>query len=240
MQTVSWLGFGICSSLTRTMVHFFPSAGGVSAPYQSSCQISVFSSAMEPKSALLDGVRLSQPDGIRLEEAFPALQPGGGGLFGVHIKIATNQPRVELQKSLCFIEVVNQFNSARFAPYLERAASAEPASPRGGAAIKDAFHTTTCVIVNGSDKNETVSLLASGIGNEPVRTAATREVPSGGVIEVDLDAAQLFTQAQPVEQSWGLVRSQSVFLNDNLSDQIGVFLVYRDCESKKPISVCAL
>ena len=76
MQSVKWIGFGVSNALSRTVVHFFPSGGGVTAPYPANCMLNLFSLTvdesigglahkLEEKKIVLEGARLSQPDGVR-------------------------------------------------------------------------------------------------------------------------------------------------------------------------------
>ena len=41
MQSITWKSFGIATATTRTLVHFFPSAGNVSAPYPVMCRFQI-------------------------------------------------------------------------------------------------------------------------------------------------------------------------------------------------------
>ena len=115
MQSVKWIGFGVSNALSRTVVHFFPSGGGVTAPYPANCMLNLFSLTvdesigglahkLEEKKIVLEGARLSQPDGVRLDQAFEDLSQGVKGFFGITVELSTGQPKVDLSGSSCIIE----------------------------------------------------------------------------------------------------------------------------------------
>lgn len=242
MQTVNWLGFGMNNSITRSIVHIFPSSGGVSAPYQAMCQLSVFGPNMEAKSVLLEGVRLSQPDGVRIEDAFPGLKVEGPGFFGIHVTIGTNQPRVELYKSLCVIELVTQFSSVRYLPkFLSRPDKEAPEAPVVSY-VKDAFNTTSLIAVNASQSIQNIDVMTPGSGanDDGAVLVAHKELGASAVVEVDVQSSPHLSKLTPKEMGWGLLRSSPIFVRDNLPQDLAVFAMYRETESKKPISVSAL
>ena len=116
IQSVRWIAFGISNSSTKTIVHFFPSEGGVSAPYPATCTLKIFGSKMQERKVVIEGARLSHPDGVRLEQAFPSLGEENIGNFGLEIEVATIQPRVDVSPSSCIIELVSKGYSTRYWP----------------------------------------------------------------------------------------------------------------------------
>ena len=67
MQSVKWVSFGISNALTRTIVHFFPSEGGITAPFPATCALRIFGQGLIEKKVVIEGARLSHPDGVRVE-----------------------------------------------------------------------------------------------------------------------------------------------------------------------------
>ena len=114
VQTIRWIGFGILTALTRTALHLYPSSGTVTAPYPVNCRLALFGPGFQSKQVTLDGVRLSQPEGLWLDEVFPILRDSGASLFGIDLSFSCNQSRVDLGGSGCVIEFSSMSQSARY------------------------------------------------------------------------------------------------------------------------------
>ena len=106
MYTVRWFGFGVSQALTKSVLHFFPTSANVSAPYPVQCKIEIFSSRFGKKSLVLDGARLHQPDGIKLEAAFPVLEDGAHPIFGICLELSAQAQRVDIRPSQAFVELI--------------------------------------------------------------------------------------------------------------------------------------
>lgn len=135
MQTLSWLPFGVSSSITRTIVHFFPCADSVTAPYPANCALTLFGSGLQMRSVVLEGGRLSNPDGLRLEDAFPELKAESpaapsSGLFGLMVEISSPQPRLNLEGSGCIVEFSSRGYQNRYWPSRGVCRAAMPDSSR--------------------------------------------------------------------------------------------------------------
>jgi hypothetical protein len=125
VQTIKWLSFGLSNALTRTTVHFFPSAGSITAPYPATYKLSIFGgNEIEEKRVVLEGARLSQPDGVRVEDVFPALASQNAGIYALVIEVTGSESRVDVQPSQCIVELASKGGSARFIPRRMVAASA--------------------------------------------------------------------------------------------------------------------
>ncbi len=255
MQSVKWVTFGISNALTRTVVHFFPSEGGVTAPYPASCSLRVFGAGIIEKRVVIEGARLSHPDGVRVEDAFPALKSDGTGIFGLEIEVETLQPRIDISASGCVVELASKGHSARFWPKRlleiptgvikgakakEVAAEAEVKQKVAVAPIlKDSFSTTSLVVVNGSGESFRPNLcaVASSGDSEEIPLASLSE---GNAAETNLEEG-FFQNAHTEECTWGTVRSKPMVLRDPSSyEGKGVFLMYRDALTRRPVSVYAL
>jgi hypothetical protein len=116
MQSIKWLGFCVAQTMSRSVLHFFPSSDNASAPYAASCTLTLFGAGGVRSSVVLEGGRLGHPDGLRLEDAFPALKGEASGVFGLEVEISTPQPRLDVTSSGCVVEIVSQGLPVRFAP----------------------------------------------------------------------------------------------------------------------------
>lgn len=261
MQSVRWLSFSLASSLTRTLVHFFPYSHTVAAPYVSQCRLTVFGPGVERRTVILDGARLSHPDGVKVEDAFPELSsvadatPSG---FGLEIELLTLQQRADLGASGCVVELTaptrNTGQICRYWPSrLPDSISELPSDgptispPRTILALRDAFVTTSILVVNGRD--EGVKIALSGVVDSTDGATFTGNSYSdsfvaepGRVTEFDLPA-QLFEDAPPQSCGWGLVRGRT--LRFGIDEEVwrrGVvaYLVQRHPETRRPVTISAL
>lgn len=251
MQSVRWVTFCISNAVTRSIVHFFPASVNMAGPYACQCKLTLFRKDAEPKSVALEGARFGQPDGFRLDDVFPQLQEGTSGFFGLEFEISTGQPRTDLSASSCIIELSSRGQSCRFwprrfvedsdpnakMPILSRASA-----PRTMLGMKDAFSVGSIVIVNRTSEPVSPELIVSG-----PRTAEQGElvpvsiepVPPYGVVETDI--SETATSAAPaLECSWGLVRASGVWLAAPLPDNVIAYALYRECVTRRPVSVIAL
>jgi len=160
-NSVRSLVFCLSTASIKTRIHFFPSAGAAGGHLPISCLLTLFGKGVEKRSVLLDGGRLNQPDGLRLEDAFPALRGDVSGVFGLEIQLSCSQGRVNLLHSQTAIEFVSSTSSmvyggAPFSPMTEetddqslpsvtdRLQASRERSP-AGVAMQDALaHFVTC------------------------------------------------------------------------------------------------
>lgn len=134
-NTVRALAFCVSTSTIKSRVHFFPTAGVTSGPYSINCLLTLFGKGVERRTVMLDGGRLGQPDGIRLEDAFAALRGDASGLFGLEVRLSCSQGRVNLLSSQASIEVVSAQSAVLYAvaPFTH-APEDEGEEPAGGSA----------------------------------------------------------------------------------------------------------
>lgn len=271
MQNSKWIGFGLTSAISRSCMHFFPAADSVTAPYPAGCSLAIFRNDIPRRAVMLEGGRLSNPDGVWIEDAFPSLKNEITGLFGLEVEMMSVQQRLDLNGSGCVIEVVSQGFATRYWPArpatLPRqdngSKEGEQTSQRicwNGIAYKDNFHSCSLIVVNGSD-------VPAGI--EIIRTpAVSAQTPNGSwrieagpraVVEHDFEPA-LYQGVQPQECSWGTIRavpvkvygdlalglapaegaSRSLRLEQENQAALACYLVYRDNENRRIVSVMAL
>lgn len=229
MQLVRWLGFGFSNSVTRTVVHFFPSAGNVTAPYPAQCKLSIFGAGLDRRSVVLDGARFSQPDGVKLDLAFPALQEGFSGPFGLEVEITTSQPRQDLWCSFCVVELVSASPSVRYLPRQVCTEGEDLCIARVGLMKRDAFSNSSVIVVNGSSALFKPSL--SGLSVEGVPPGTATEVESG---------ESFYKDVEPLECSWGLCRAAGIQVGEDFPIEAAYFVLYRDSGTRRPVSVVAL
>ncbi len=251
MQSVRWVTFCISNAVTRSIVHFFPASVNMAGPYSAQCKLTLFQKDNEPRSVSLEGARFGQPDGFRLDDVFPQLQEGASGFFGLEFEIATTQPRTDLSASSCVIELSSRGQSCRFWPrkYLQdsdtsvkAAVLPKPSLDRSMLALKDAFFSSSLVIVNNGAEVFSPKLLAAGqatpTGGE-LRNISVDLVTARGVVEIDLtDSATADVPA--LECSWGLVRAGGIWNAESLPEQVSMYALYRETVTRRPVSVVAL
>ena len=247
--------FCLSTSSIKTRVHFFPTAGSTASHQPITCVLSLFGKGIEKRAVMLDGGRLNQPDGVRLEEAFPTLRNEASGIFGLEIQLSSQQGRVNLLSSQAAIELVSpqasiMYSSAPFVPDVEEVASPEPqgdlsqrlAAARRrsfvGVGLQDAFVTTSLVMVNST--NEAVRpAIFHGVGEE-AQSLPVGNISPESAMEIPLEES-LFKKTTPHECLWGLSRAEKISVGpDSLTPHTAFYVMYRDPVSKRPISVCAL
>jgi hypothetical protein len=159
--------FCLSTSSIKTRVHFFPTAGSTTSHQPISCVLSLFGKGIEKRAVMLDGGRLNQPDGVRLEDAFPNLRNEASGIFGLEVQLSSQQGRINLLQSQAAIELVSPqasilYYSSPFVADVPEAAAAEPSADimqrladarrRSfvGVGMQDSFVTTSLVMVNST------------------------------------------------------------------------------------------
>lgn len=228
MQSIRWLGLGISNALTKTVVHFFPSAGNVTAPYPAQCKLTIFGQAIGRRSVVLDGARLSQPDGVKLEAAFPVLQEGLINMFGLIVELNSQQPRIDMTSSSCLVELTSSSPSVKYSPH--ETYDNESYLPKSGVAFKDAYTSSSLVMVNASGE----------IHRPPLNPGFTVEgIASDCIMEVEL-GEPFFKDVEPKECNWGLSRVRAVEVPNEIPSSVAYFTVLRDVNTKRPVTIAAL
>lgn len=247
VNSVITRAFCMVTPVIRSRVHLFPSAGTTAGHYPVSCDLTLFGKGFERRSVRLEGGRLNQPDGIRLEDAFPALENEGSGLCGLEILFECPQGRINLGNSRLVVEIVSpqfsmSYGAAPFQPNSvtdgEPVASAQPSKSLVGVALQDGRTAPSLVVVNA-----TTELLrpefrhSSRDGDAPLQLGT---VAPNSVVEFALDEA-LCKNAEGREMLWG----SGVIERMWGPSQWGLggtvcYMLHRDPVSKRPISVCAL
>ena len=240
--------FCLSTPTVKSRIHFFPSAGSTGGHHPVLCQVTVFGKGIERRSVQLDGGRLNQPDGIRLEDAFPSLNVEAIGMCGVEMSLMCPQGRVNLLNSRIVIEMV----SPQFALAYSAARCRTIDEPESDSPLKVGRNTDSSVGIGIHDSSMSSSLVVVNAGEEMFRPDFSHVAPSGdapfpigtvgggSVVEFSLDETLCKTGA--VRQSlWGDTRVEKVW-SEALPelDSVACYMLYRDPVTRRPLSVCAL
>jgi hypothetical protein len=242
--------FFMTTNSVRSRVHFFPSAGATAGHYPVACELTVFGKGIETRSVRLDGGRLNQPDGIRLEDAFPALLTETSGLCGLQVALETSQGRINLLNSRIVIEMVSPQFSLSFSAAPCRPSKSGDESPADG--DRDTALEAKLLGVAIQDHLCTSSLVAVHAGDDLIRpdlrhVLRDAEAPlhmgtvaAHSVVEFPLEDA-VSKYGVPHEALWGDTVIEK-FWGSLQGEVAGVswYLLNRDPVTKRPISVCAL
>jgi len=269
MRSAKWLAFGLSNKQTRTLVHFFPSAGNVTAPYPVNCKLSVFGPWDGKKSLTIEGARLSQADGIRVEEVFPDYigGPDSGegqeGAYGLEIELSIFQPGIDISASSCIVELQSQTSTASYRASPMRVldqSSAKDTKSREMSeeivaegedekqniasfiAVHDAYHTSSLVVLNSGSGKFVPALLERGFENNEEALMPfphSLELAPVSLVEHRFNAED-FAKVEPVECSFGLFRAKQLYLRQGAASDSIMYALYRDKVSNQPISVSAI
>jgi len=236
MQTVQWITFGLAQNLAQTSLHLVPAAAGISAPYPVVTRVSCFRGGECQKSLTVEGLRLQQPDCIVVDELFPFLKEQPVGFYGIEITLGCAQPRVDLSRSSCFMEIRHKSTVLQFRPAITGKAESNGSTEKStGLVIKDSYLNSSIVFVNGTEQQFSPALIQGDVDSthsvftvEAVAPLSVLEIPAKEGSVERLKARQF---------GWGMSRMTSVTLSEQLPSGAGCYLMYRDAVSQFPISV---
>lgn len=240
-------GFFFGAAPTRSRIHFFPTAGTAGGHYPVGCTLRVFGRDIEDKSVQLDGGRVSQPDGLRIEDAFPHVLAEAAGAIGLEVSLRASQGRLNLLSSQVYIESVSAqmnlvFPSAPFRP-LENTA--------GDVSADEARSTKRSGLVSVAD-GQIASLVIINSGTEPVQPKLSslgkqgEEIISLGTVSgntvFEFPMQELLSRQVECHRTLSghlTVAPVSCYMSENI-DHVEVYVLYRDGDSKMPCSVNVL
>ena len=230
---MQWISFAQSDSLTRSILHVLPSTRGGIVTQAISCSIELFGDRPESTEVAIDGIRLNQPDGIRLDEAFLRLKEGGNSLIGICVKIESAQQRSDLRHSSCLIELFSRERTMRF-PMPVRDAPIKPTQTLP--VIADRLCQTSVVFVNrGLQYNEVQIRLAPAISHAGA-TPLNISVSPQSVSEYSL-ASLLPQSAEPFHASWGEVSMAAAEIVTEIDTDVAAFVLYREVGTQRIVSV---
>ena len=255
-STVKTALFCLSTSSIKTRVHFFPSAGASTSHQPITCILSLFGKGIEKRSVMLDGGRLNQPDGVRLEDAFPSLRGEASGIFGLELQLSSQQGRANLLNSQAAVELVSPQSSLLYysAPFVAESAPENATVGEGldiptrlqaarrtsfvGVGLQDSFLTTSLIMINSTSETVRPSIF-HGVGPE-AQSLPVGNIAPESAMEIPLEES-LFKNSVPKECLWGLSRAEKISIGtDSLTPNTAFYVMYRDPVSKRPVSVCAL
>jgi hypothetical protein len=223
MYTARWYGFGVSQGLTKSVLHFFPTSSNVSAPYPLQCKIEIFSERFGKKTLILDGARLHQPDGIKLEAAFPVLEDGAHPIFGISLELSGQTQRVDIRASQVFMELINAGSRVRFRL---KQSEAQPEHPSAPLLYKDEHCFTDLVIVNGSSDQIKVEGL----------TELPKPIPAESVVAIE-PADNFYEAGATFETDRSMSSFRGIVAHDFSHPERALYVMQRDIETKKIQSV---
>jgi hypothetical protein len=250
VNSVYTRAFFMTTNSIRSRVHFFGSAGTTAGHYPVGCELTVFGKGVERRSVRLDGGRLNQPDGIRIEDAFPSLAAETSGICGLEVRLDCPQARINLLNSRIVLEMVSPQFSLSFtaapcsADTLQAEGGAQSLEPKlarrmpVGIALHDQLCSASLVVVNASTdliRPEVRHVLRDAEAPLHLGTVAAESV-----VEFPLDEA-LCKQGLVHEALWGDAVIEKLWATESINDSAATwYLLYRDPVHKRPISVCAV
>ncbi len=246
---VQWHAFGLHTNRTKTLVHFFPSAGSLTAPYPAQCRLTAYGDAVGVKTVTLDGGRVSQPDGICIDDVFPSLESEKSAAVGLIIEVSTMQPRLNISTSDCVIEFVTEGFSTRFHPAKtgEPAAAVNPESAEDGkycplgVAIKDKYTSTSIFMLNPSENEvqPALSVLRKGTNNAELSSLEGPGISPSSLREISI-GDNYYSSAFEVQQPYGMQQYLPLVYEGTSDSRVVMYCVYRDASTGCPVSVSPL
>lgn len=236
--SVKWRGFAYTSSVHRTFLHFFPASHHGNAPYSVIARCRVFGGENPPEEIALEGLRLAQPDGFRLDEAFSDLEAKHGTLCGFDFELVASENRIDLAASRVAVELVSGASSVRF--WLTQCLSGERESQKNSPLllVRDAFHLSSLILVNAGEKVAQPKLVPAA-ERVPGSLLAIGELGPHSAVEW-VPSPEEMGNLRAAEASWGLTRALGLELSLPQAEDLSAFAIYRDALSRQPVSVCAL
>ena len=242
----------------RSRIHFFPTAGNAGGHYPVVCSLTLYGKSVEKRTVQLDGGRINQPDGLRIEDAFAGLSVEHQGLFGLDIGLSVAQGRLNLLPSQVFVESASSqlnllYSGASFGSVSSQGedqrddteqrlgdAGADVACKgrRVGMVVLEEDRNASLVIVNGSDAvvKPQVSLVHEGV-EIPTQLGT---VGAHSVFEFPLKEVLAQSIVRHNTMVGGLsVARLACTLFENI-DQVEVYVLYRYTDSKIPCAVTVL
>lgn len=258
--------FVISAPGLRSRIHFFPTAGNTGGHYPVVCTLTLYGKGIEKRTLQLDGGRINQPDGVRLEDAFTGIYGEHQDIFGLDVGLSVAQGRLNLLPSQVFIESVSSQISLLYsgAPF-GIAANISPAQRESGG--QGTGNRNEIISTRGPDSVSTRGRRVGIVVLEEGRSASLVIVNgSDGVVKPQLTFLQ---QGADASMQLGTVGPHSVFefplkevlaksalshntmvgdvsvarlacnLFENI-DQVEVYVLYRYTDSRIPFAVTVL
>lgn len=240
MPSVSWSSFFISSAVASTVVHFMPCSKNSAAPYPVHCRFEVFGVGFPKRAAVVEGARLQQPDGIRLEDLIPELKAGFTGLLGFNLELSVTQSHADILDSRCHVELHVADDLIRFQP--KPAVSTN--ETRTDLILADDISSHSLIVVNSGLEMQTIALTKPKGGfyrlfpltNEVHDASEQVQVSPWSVVELALSEQDLISGLQTLQTRRLKVGQFNITLNHDVS----AFLICRDRHTKRLLNVRGL
>ncbi len=238
MQSITWRAFCVSNTYTKSVVHFFPFAANSTAPYAVNCTLSIFGNGLKRRSVTLEGARIGQPDGVRLDHVFEEIQQGISGLVGLDIELSAGQQRVDLSASSCVIELISGKNSSvRY--YARQIGQAGSRSIKPMALLNDPTCTHSVVAINGSAAQVQPGFYLEG-ANTPAESESEVRIELAEMQPDSLSEISLKQSAGSIYRRLDQGEGVQRFYSDELNSDLAVYALLRDANNNSPMSVYAL
>lgn len=240
MPSISWSSFFISSAVASTVVHFMPCSKNSTAPYPVNCRFEVFGVGFPKRAAVVEGARLQQPDGIRLEDLIPELKNSFTGLLGFNLELSVTQSHADISDSKCFVEFHIAEDIIRFEPK----AMVSSDTVREDLILSDDLSSYSLIAINSGLEMQNIELLKPNGGrfrlfpltNETHDAREQVQLSPWSVVELSLSEQDLIAGLQTLETRRLKVGQFRATLNHDLA----IFLVCRDRHTKKLLTVRGL
>lgn len=220
MNSVRWSGFAISSPVSRTTVHFYPCDLRAAAIVEVSLTIKLFNTAFGERVVQIEELRCGQPDGVRLEDAFPALKSEPAGLMGLEVELSAHSTRADLSPSEVVVELRTRGASARYRP------------------------RRICVVSEGVSLVPSQAARPRIVSLNPYADCSLIAVMPSAEVQgrvTELDPASLMQSTARYDSRWGALSAAEVRLPEEFSSpDVACFAVYRERAERRPISVSVL
>lgn len=246
MRSIQWLTFYMPDKSQQTRLHFFPASPIAATPFPVDLSVTIFGRYIEPKRMTIDGARMFQPDGMRLEDVFQLPDQAAESPFGLLVEISCPQPRADVSASSCMMEIMSADGFVRYkVPPIKQSETEEVEQEeeleRCSLLMRDSYFAPSIVVVNATDSELKPQLMSFSTQNPD----GTRElIPVGqlgpwSVLERKLEGV-LFSNVEPEEFSWGLMRARTIVPVGLPEQGVSCYVMYRDAKINTIQSIRAI
>lgn len=226
---MTWVTFGEHTETVKTAVHFFPYGGSISATYPVDLTLTIFAEEFETVEVTMEGARLSQPEGIVIDQVFPALLTDYSGLYGLKIKITCNkQLGLDLIGSSCMTELFYPEGVVRFAAK-EFDNSMETVT---GVCHTNENCSSSLVVLNCSAESQSNHLPAGIVRHKQAQSLEPNAVKEYSVSDNFLQSG--------IQQNCGLGRATFQSFELSPAAEVVYFTIDREAKTSYPVEVCTL
>lgn len=247
MKSVFWSAFLNPNRKAGTLVHFFPATPGSATPYPVDLSVSIFGRGVPKRTISLEGARLFNADGVRVEDIFSLADADEEASLALQIEVQSVQAKTDISASQCLVEFPSADGGIIFAPY-RSVLSDNPQTPsdvvesqpmeRVILAMKDSQLCPSVMVVNCRQSDLRPEIYYRDLKDSPKALMPLGQLAPMTALERKLDGT-VFGEPQPREMSWGNLRSRILSAESGHQD-MAMYLIYREVKTSKMVSVHAL